>query len=1220
MDKKKIHDFAVKARRELIESVELKLIQVGITRDGVKEKLPTSTAEIAFYVPNDTEGVSGRDTSRRVSLVQRLQTAAAKDDWHTAYDNLVEEASYTWFNRIIALRFMEVNHYLPSRVAVLSSEEGRAEPDILAHALEIEDDLGGFSDEQRDLIQHAQETQEPAAMDNAYRLLFLKQANALNANLPHLFEKTTDAFQLLFTPSYQNGVIKELVTEVPRDDFDVEKEGQVEIIGWLYQYYNEEPKDVAFKKSKYAASDIPAVTQLFTPDWIVKYLVENSLGRYWFDVLHTRGDQRSEQDIAQGFGWRYFMPATQQTEDVQQQLLAINSHLSGKKLQQITFLDPAMGSGHILIYAFDVFMQLYQSEGYSAREAANSIVANNLFGLDIDQRAYQLAYFAVMMKLRQYDRRALNQAVEPHLSDVPQTNIHDDDVPELTSIYSDQLPQQQAKAFQGAVREFNSGSVLGSLIKPNLDQTVLSKLKVHTTVKATEPTQLSLSTPSSNFGEMPSIMRVLTILSSQYTIVATNPPYMGSSKMTPALSKFVKREYPDSKADLFAVFMELTQELNVEDGYHALITQHQWMFLSSFEKLRVKLRKNALINMAHLGTHAFEEIGGEVVQSTAFVMRNVAISNYVGTYERLVTAPSQTAKEAVYLEMVSDPSHRNLYRTNQTNFGKIPGSPIAYWASANLIHDFEVGKPLSEYVDPRQGLATTDNKKYLRQWFEISFPSIHFSTHSTEEALQSGAKWFPYNKGGAYRKWYGNYDYIVNYQNDGEEIKRDVLRKYPYLKTPDFVVKNTDYYFREAITWSDINGGHFSLRLRLHGSIHDVKGMSAFSSGKISLYYCLALLNSPISDYVFDMLNPSVSLQVGDFKNFPLIIPDHEFVIRSEQTATTNCSIARSDWDSAERSWDFRILPLLEHIAEHNRNWTVEAAFNQWKQEAQDRFDQLKKNEEELNKIFIDLYGLQDELSPEESDKEVSVRKADLGRDIRAFMSYFIGVTFGRYSLDTPGLAFAGGDWDASKYMSYQPNADDVIVLTDSDYFGDDRDIMHRFREFLTVTFGEEHLEENLTFIAKALGKAGDTAEDQIRSYLFNDFYKNHLTIYQKRPIYWQLDSGRQGGFKALMYLHRYDGDTMAMIRTSYLHTLQAAYEKRVTTLDTFIASETNTRQKNQLIKQRDHTRKQLEELVKYDAQLQHVANMHIAIDLDDGVVVNHQKVQADVKLLTPIK
>ncbi|MCI1849256.1 BREX-1 system adenine-specific DNA-methyltransferase PglX [Schleiferilactobacillus harbinensis] len=1211
MDKKKIHDFAVKARRELIESVELKLTQVGITRDGVKEKLPTSTAEIAFYVPNDTEGVSGRDTSRRVSLVQRLQAAAAKDDWHTAYDNLVEEASYTWFNRIIALRFMEVNHYLPSRVAVLSSEEGRAEPDILDHALEIEDDLGGFSEKQRDLIQRAQETQEPAAMDDAYRLLFLKQANALNANLPHLFEKTTDALQLLFTPSYQNGVIKELVTEVPGDDFDVEKEGQVEIIGWLYQYYNEEPKDVAFKKSKYAASDIPAVTQLFTPDWIVKYLVENSLGRYWIDVLQTRGDQRSEQDIAQSFGWRYFMPAAQQTEDVQQQLLAINSHLSGKKLQQITFLDPAMGSGHILIYAFNVFMQLYQSEGYSAREAANSIVTNNLFGLDIDRRAYQLAYFAMMMKLRQYDRRALTQSIDPQLSDIPQTNILNDDLNELTRAYASRLSQQQAKSFQGIVKEFNQGDVLGSLIKPSLDQGILSELQASAVAKS-ESAQLSFATTNFNSEEMYRITHVLTILAAQYTIVVTNPPYMGSGKMTPSLSKFVKNEYPDSKADLFAVFMELAQKLNVQNGYHALITQHQWMFLSSFEKLRVKLRKNVLVNMAHLGTRAFEEIGGEVVQSTAFVMRNVFIPSYVGTYERLVNAPSQTAKEDAYLEMVKDPSCKGLYRTNQTNFEKIPGSPIGYWASSSAILQWEKRPTFSKEFKTRAGMITGDNSKFIRLWHEPELGSTGFGFSNRHSAKASGMKWFPYSKGGAFRRWYGNNEYVVNWQEDGNYMRnyRDPSGK---IAAHAF---NVDYIFKTQVTWSAISSGIFSARLCPKGFLFDASGSFGVIPQKY-LIFQLGFLNSKVAQYLLEVLNPTMNFQKGNIGDLPVYLNEDTNVSNLVRSCV---NIAHRDWDTAEQSWDFLGLSLFANIAEHNRNWTVEAAFNQWKQEAQERFDQLKKNEEELNKIFIDLYGLQDELSPEESDKEVSVRKADLGRDIRAFMSYFIGVTFGRYSLDTPGLAFAGGDWDASKYTTYQPNVDDVIVLTDSDYFGDDRDIMHRFRDFLTVTFGKEHLEENLTFIANALGKTGDTPEDQIRNYLFNDFYKNHLTIYQKRPIYWQLDSGRQGGFKALMYLHRYDGDTMAMIRTSYLHTLQAAYEKRVTTLDTFIAAETNTRQKNQLIKQRDHTRKQLEELVKYDAQLQHVANMHIAIDLDDGVVVNHQKVQADVKLLTPIK
>ena len=1185
MDKKKIHDFAVKARCELIESVELKLTQVGITRDGVKEKLPTSTAEIAFYVPNDTEGVSGRDTSRRVSLVQRLQTAAAKDDWHTAYDNLVEEASYTWFNRIIALRFMEVNHYLPSRVAVLSSEEGRAEPDILAHALEIEDDLGGFSDEQRDLIQHAQETQEPAAMDNAYRLLFLKQANALNANLPHLFEKTTDAFQLLFTPSYQNGVIKELVTEVPRDDFDVEKEGQVEIIGWLYQYYNEEPHDqvVNINGGPVKTDDIPAATQLFTTDWVVRYMVDNSLGKKY---LEHYPDSPVKGKL------KYLLPGD------------ITPDQSDFNITRIQVMDNAMGSGHILAYAFDVLMTMYEDQGYAKREAANSIIQNNLFGLEIDRRAFQLSYFSLMMKLRRYDRQALNRSVMPNIYVFIAA-------PAVTEefLHSLKASSEVIDEIQDIAAHFMDAKTLGSIIElqANYDYAGMRN--------ALEP--VATAQKISLFGNQQTAQQLLEIIATaetmtqRYDVVVTNPPYL--NKMNSTLKKYVKKHYKDYSADLFSVFIWHNINMTKVNGYAGYMTPFVWMFIKSYEKLRTALLSNVKIDsLIQLEYSAFEEA---TVPINTFVLKNTK-NDETGTYLRLSDFKGGMMIQAEKVqEAIADPGVKYLYRTNQTNFGKIPGSPIAYWASANLIHDFEVGKPLSEYVDPRQGLATADNNRFLRQWFEVAYSSIKFDARSIEESISSRKKWFPYNKGGAYRKWYGNYDYIVNWENDGYEIKNFKDSNGKVRSRP----QNTDYYFREAITWSLITSGGFSTRYREPGSIHDVSGMSAFSNDHNQLMRIMALLNSPVGEHCFKMLNPTINLQVGNVKVFPVLhsaieAPTWDSLIQNLVKLT------KQDWNSEEQRWGFWTLPVLIHIAEHNRNWTVEAAFNQWKQEAQDRFDQLKKNEEELNKIFIDLYGLQDELSPEESDKEVSVRKADLGRDIRAFMSYFIGVTFGRYSLDTPGLAFAGGDWDASKYTSYQPNADDVIVLTDSDYFGDDRDIMHRFREFLTVTFGEEHLEENLTFIAKALGKAGDTAEDQIRSYLFNDFYKNHLTIYQKRPIYWQLDSGRQGGFKALMYLHRYDGDTMAMIRTSYLHTLQAAYEKRVTTLDTFIASETNTRQKNQLIKQRDHTRKQLEELVKYDAQLQHVANMHIAIDLDDGVVVNHQKVQADVKLLTPIK
>jgi hypothetical protein len=704
-------------------------------------------------------------------------------------------------------------------------------------------------------------------------------------------------------------VIKELVTEVPRDDFDVEKEGQVEIIGWLYQYYNEEPKDVAFKKSKYAASDIPAVTQLFTPDWIVKYLVENSLGRYWIDVLHTRGDQRSEQDIAQSFGWRYFMPAAQQTEDVQQQLLAINSHLSDKKLQQITFLDPAMGSGHILIYAFDVFMQLYQSEGYSAREAANSIVTNNLFGLDIDRRAYQLAYFAVMMKLRQYDRRALTQSVEPQLSDIPQTNILNDDLNELTRAYANQLSQQQAKSFQGTVKEFNRGDVLGSLIKPSLDQGILSELQASAAPKS-ESAQLSFATTNFNSEEISRITHVLTILAAQYTIVVTNPPYMGSGKMTPSLSKFVKREYPDSKADLFAVFMELAQRLNVQNGYHALITQHQWMFLSSFEKLRVKLRKNVLVNMAHLGTHAFEEIGGEVVQSTAFVMKNASIPSYVGTYERLVSAPSQTAKEDSYLEMVKNFSSKNLYRTNQTNFGSISGCPILYWFSEQTRRLFTDNIPLENAVAFKAGLSTGNNTLFQRRWSEVNIDNISFTTASSQDTLKQPTRWYPCHTGGAFIRWYPRNELVVDWENNGYRIKH-------YYNSNGKIAgatRNTECYFLPGITWNKLSSSKFGVKVREPGYIFDDTSRSMFFKQQRIQDFVLALLNSKVTLTILAGLNPSMSFTNWDLARIPLKISDNPEI---PFLVNKNINFVKDFIDSTEDSWQFIVSPLLKHIAEH---------------------------------------------------------------------------------------------------------------------------------------------------------------------------------------------------------------------------------------------------------------------------------------------------------------
>ena len=567
------------------------------------------------------------------------------------------------------------------------------------------------------------------------------------------------------------------------------------------------------------------------------------------------------------------------------------------------------------------------------------------------------------------------------------------------------------------------------------------------------------------------------------------------------------------------------------------------------------------------------------------------------------------------LKAVSDPSVGYLYRTKQTNFEKIPGSPIAYWASKPLISDFEIGIPLKDLVDPKVGLQTGDNSRFLRQWFEVNVHNISFNTKSTAESLRSIKKWFPYNKGGSYRKWYGNFDYIVNWQHDGFEIRNLKDAKGKLRSRP----QNTNYYFREAITWSKISSGKISFRHVPVGSLFDVAGTSLFSNEPYKLEILLGFLNSNTAMDILAFLSPTLNYEIGQIAALPVLPNKREFLVRN--LTRDNEQISKSDWNVSEVSWDFWYFPFVEYIAEHHRNWTIEAAFNQWKEEADKRFNQLKANEEELNRIFIDLYGLQDELSPEEEDKDVSVRRADLSRDIKAFMSYFVGCVFGRYSIDTPGLAYAGGDWDDSNYKTFLPNEDDVIVLTDDDYFGDNRDVVNRFKEFLSATFGTEHLDENVQFIADALGKRGSSSEEIIRAYLRDDFFKkDHLSTYQKRPIYWELNSGRNGGFKALMYLHRYDKNTMAMIRTKYLHPLQEAYERRLDQLKSFEANEQQTRQKNAIKKQITTITKQLDELVKYDEKLQHVANLHIDLDLDDGVLVNHAKAQADTKIFTPLK
>ena len=710
----------------------------------------------------------------------------------------------------------------------------------------------------------------------------------------------------MFTPSYSSGVIKDLVDDIKEDDFDVDEGGQVEIIGWLYQYYNTEPKDAAFKKKKYLSSDIPAVTQLFTPDWIVKYLVENSLGRYWIRVLHDRGDERTYLQIAQSFNWQYFMPEAKQDE------ISTRADLSKKRVEEITFVDPAMGSGHILIYAFDVLLQLYQSEGYSRREAAQNIVERNLFGLDIDRRAFQLTYFAMMMKLRRENRRSFELQLHPNVFEVPSTSLELKDF----SGAKDGSPIDSGN-LSDVLGRFGAGKELGSLI--TFESSIFDDKLINKIVSEREAGQLTfeMSDQVNHQWELRNLIRVGKALSSQYTISVTNPPYMGSGKMPKTLAKFVGKYYPASKSDLFAVFMERLQHLTKENGIFAMITQHQWMFLSSFKALRERMSSWPIINMAHLGTRAFEEIGGEVVQTTAFVVQKQKLQGFIGTYERLVDFDSQKKKQQAFLAAVQNPNLNYVYRTKQTNFEKIPGSPIAYWASQSLIHDFEIGTPMGSILEPRQGLATADNNRFLRQWYEVEPFRISFTSTSTEDALKSGAKWFPYNKGGSYRKWYGNYDYVVNWQNDGYEIKHFTFSNGKQRS----VVRNPTYYFREAITWSLITSGGFSMRYRETGSIHDVSGMSAYAKNNQSdLFYCMSIMNTKLGDYILRMVNPTINLQVGNAAQFPILVLS-ENQSESVWPLVNECiKLTKSDWDKNDTSWNFSISPLTPNIAEHQKS------------------------------------------------------------------------------------------------------------------------------------------------------------------------------------------------------------------------------------------------------------------------------------------------------------
>lgn len=1130
MDKTAIKNFAIWARNKLKEDIKVRAGFMGITESGIAEPLPASTSEIQYFDVQSSEPVKiqGNEIQIRRRIVSKLEQHAKESGYQTAYDSLIENTASEWFNRLIAIRYMEVNDYSSDGLRMLSSvQEGKQDPDIVTRP--FDSDLE-FSDRERaqinDWLDHNN-------ADNLFRFLLFKRCNQLAESLPGLFEEAGDASEFFLRLGFveKDGFVYRLVHDIAEDDW----KDQVQIIGWMYQYYNSEYKDQTFAelkktKSKVKKEQIAPITQLFTPEWIVRYMVENSLGRIW---LEGHPDESLKES------WKYYLEEAEQDSDVQFKLDEIKEEYSALSPEDLTFIDPCSGSGHILVYAFDVLMQIYETQGYTPREAARAILENNIYGIDIDERAYQLSYFALMMKAREYDKRILERGVRPHIYCIEESNP---------------ISRKQLEYFGGSMESFERKSAIkqmnsmldvlkdakeyGSMLTmPKLDYELLRRF-------STDPNRGQLSMDAianDNFGLddaeklMVALINQGEILSNRYWITCTNPPYMAVSNGSPKMQDYVKKNYPDSKSDLFAVFIERCGSMTKKAGYQSMITMHSWMFLSSFEKLREKLQVRDTVNMAHLGARAFEEIGGEVVQTTTFVLRNEHINNHKGCYCRLIDANSQQGKEKMFL------SHDKEYTVQQSDFSNIPGCPVAYWVNPNLIKDFVEGIPFSEIGFPKVGMQTSNNDKYLRSWMEINYQEFKNAELK---------KWIKYIKGGTFRRWYGNLEYVVWYNG-----------------TPSFILqqKNARVLPESELevlkcTWTDLGTTKFSCRIAPIDSFHDISGHCFYPSTE-NYNYLLGLANSSIFQIIVDLLNSSLHYQVGDIARVPVLI-DHKNEV--DRLVVENTELSKVDWDSFETSWDFNRHPLLTTVSKNHMlsdgisNIDLAECYMCWKNECNEWFNKLKSNEEELNRIFIDIYGLQEELTPEVEDKDVTVRKADLQRDVKSLISYAVGCMFGRYSLSTEGLAYAGGEWDSSKYAGFIPDDDNVIPITDQKYMDDD--IVERFCEFLVDVYGEKSLRTNLDFIANALGGKGSTSREIIRNYFLNDFFKDHCKIYQKRPIYWLFDSGKQNGFKALVYMHRWDKNSIGRVLV-YLHKIQEKYEIEVRAIDAILEHMTDKRQ-----------------------------------------------------------
>lgn len=1193
MNKNSLKSFAVEARKELREKIENKLNILGITKNKIEK-----VTDLGNQIENNGNRYSKKSYN---DLVEKYSILG--------FEQLLEESAYTWFNRLVALAYMEINNYIEDKMVFNTDKYYPAILDEYYKAEFFEQ----LSFERKEEIETLKDRGTKEDLENLYVILVEEKCKELSKIMPFMFSDEAEEYKKLVFPKNllsENSFLGKLRKEI-NDAKDEKNIVPIELIGWLYQFYNSEKKDEVFeglkKNQKITKENIPAATQLFTPDWIVKYMVENSLGRLADENFEIRKEIKNN--------WKYYI----ESEKIE------NSEKI--KIEDIKIIDPAMGSGHMLTYAFDLLFEIYEELGWSKKEAVLSILKNNLYGLEIDERAAQLASFAILMKAREKFPRIF-RSLET-LEEDEKFVLNTISIEESNSI-SEETKKLLKANLLNLLSNFEDAKEYGSILKiENLDIERLRDELREVKEKFKAEQKLSLFNEEENFNKIERLIKQYEIMKSKYDVTITNPPYMGGKGFSPKLKTYVEKNYKDTKSDLFAVFIEKCNELTKKERYTAMITMQSWMFLSSFETLRTKLIEETEIqSLNHLGARAFSEIGGEVVSTVSWISKKINPKNE-GTYIRLVDYNNAELKEQEFF------NKDNYFQAKQKDFKKIPGSPIAYWVSDKVREIFEKNQKLGDVGEAKQGLATADNNRFLRLWNEVNYTKIGYNISNSQEALESKKKWFPYNKGGEFRKWYGNQEYLVNWENDGYEIKNFYDEKGKLRSRP----QNTEYYFKESISWTDITSSGNSFRYYPEGFLYDVTGMSYFidESKQKNL---LGTLNNKLIYTITKILNPTLHLQIGDLIKVPY------FVIKSEEfnnLVQENINISKEEWDSRETSWDFKGLALLNAP-------TLKEAYKNYCSYWTEQFIQMHKNEEELNKIFIEIYELQDEMDEKVAFEDITLLKKEANIEynqnspyeylkergvdlvfnkeelIKQFLSYAVGCIMGRYSIDKEGLIIANSDdkleLSENKFIvrgeegirheilnpRFIPEEFGIISFTEEEVF--ENDIVKKVIDFLKAAYGEENLSENLDFIAKALGgKESDSPKETLRAYFIKDFYKDHLQRYQKRPIYWLMNSGNKNAFSSLIYLHRYEPNTVARVRTDYLLEYQEKMIKQKEYYERELTDENlSPRDKKQAEKRLKELDNILKELKDYANAVKHIAEQKIALDLDDGVNVNYEK------------